>query len=142
MSEAVTTYSGVVHPWHCDFMGHMNVTWYVSKFDEATWVMFSMLGITRRVMQESRRAVAALEQNLCYKRELRAGDTVTVRTKMLEVSEKTIRYRHEMVNNDTGEIAATTTLTSVYFDSDARKACPLPEHIRARAQQMADPQDH
>jgi hypothetical protein len=31
------TYRGVVHPWHCDHMGHMNGMWYVGKFDEATW---------------------------------------------------------------------------------------------------------
>jgi acyl-CoA thioesterase FadM len=31
------TYRGTVYPWHCDHIGHMNVMWYVGKFDEATW---------------------------------------------------------------------------------------------------------
>ena len=34
----VETYRGAVYPWHCDHMGHMNVMWYVGKFDEATWM--------------------------------------------------------------------------------------------------------
>jgi acyl-CoA thioester hydrolase len=136
MPEPMITYRGVVHPWHCDFMGHMNVTWYVSKFDEATWALFALLGITRRYMEGKRRAMAAVEQTLTYKRELRAGDTVTIRSRMLEVREKTIRYCHEMVNNDTGEVAATTTLTSVHFDSDARKACAFPAELRERIQEM------
>jgi acyl-CoA thioester hydrolase len=34
---ATVTYRGVVYPWHCDHMGHMNVMWYVGRFDEATW---------------------------------------------------------------------------------------------------------
>ena len=30
------TYKGVVYPWECDQMGHMNVMWYTGKFDQAT----------------------------------------------------------------------------------------------------------
>ena len=30
----VETYRGAVYPWHCDHVGHMNVMWYVGKFDE------------------------------------------------------------------------------------------------------------
>ena len=41
------TYRGTVHQWHCDHMGHMNVMWYVGKFDEATWVYLTLLGLTR-----------------------------------------------------------------------------------------------
>ena len=45
MSEWKTTYRGIVYPWHCDHMGHMNVMWYTSKFDEACWQLLSMLGL-------------------------------------------------------------------------------------------------
>jgi hypothetical protein len=37
MKDIGITYRGVVHQWHCDHMGHMNVMWFVGKFDEATW---------------------------------------------------------------------------------------------------------
>ena len=42
----IETYRGVVYPWHCDHMGHMNVMWYVGKFDEATWNLFAQVGVT------------------------------------------------------------------------------------------------
>ena len=32
---SLLTYRGTVYPWHCDHVGHMNVMWYVGKFDEA-----------------------------------------------------------------------------------------------------------
>jgi acyl-CoA thioester hydrolase len=32
----ILAYRGTIYPWHCDHMGHMNVMWYVGKFDEAT----------------------------------------------------------------------------------------------------------
>ena len=38
------SYRGAVYPWQCDHMGHMNVMWYVGKFDEATWNFFSDSG--------------------------------------------------------------------------------------------------
>ena len=40
------TYRGAIYPWQCDHMGHMNVMWYVGKFDEATWNLFAALGVT------------------------------------------------------------------------------------------------
>src|SRR5580658_2002732 len=40
------TYRGAILPWHCDHMGHMNVMWYVGKFDEATWHFFAHIGLT------------------------------------------------------------------------------------------------
>lgn len=34
MPDLPITYRGVVYPWQCDHMGHMNAMWYVGKFDE------------------------------------------------------------------------------------------------------------
>ena len=42
----IETYRGVVYPIHLDHMGHMNVQWYTSKFDEATWHLCSALGMS------------------------------------------------------------------------------------------------
>ena len=33
--EQEATYRGTVYPWQCDHVGHMNIMWYVGKFDEA-----------------------------------------------------------------------------------------------------------
>jgi len=76
MSDLIETYRGAVYPWHCDHMGHMNVMWYVGKFDEATWNLFALLGVTTTFLKENRRGMAAVQQNITYRRELHAGDTV------------------------------------------------------------------
>ena len=47
MPEPILTYRGAIYPWHCDHMGHMNVMWYVGKFDEATWQFFLSFGLPR-----------------------------------------------------------------------------------------------
>lgn len=133
MSERWLTYRGAVYPWHCDQMGHMNVMWYVGKFDEATWHLFGNLGVTTGFLRDNNRGMAAVEQHINYRRELMAGDLISIHSAIVEVKEKTIRFTHEMTREGSGEIAAATMLTGVYFDLSARRACPFPPEIRERA---------
>jgi acyl-CoA thioester hydrolase len=98
MTERPITYRGVVTAAQCDHMGHMNVMWYVGKFDEATWQLFAGLGLTRSRIHKEKRGMAGLEQQIEYKRELFAGDVVTVRSAVLEVKDKVVRFAHEMKN--------------------------------------------
>lgn len=137
MPEGVITYRGTVYPWHCDHMGHMNVMWYVGKFDEGTWQFFNHLGLTPSRLSKEGSGMVAVEQHIEYKRELRAGDVITVRSTLLEVKDKSIRFAHEMTNDETGEVAARTTLTGVYFDTSLRKARSLPPEIKENLRLMA-----
>lgn len=136
MSEYLVTYRGVVYPWQCDHMGHMNVMWYVGKFDEATWQLVGMLGLTSSYLRAQNRSLVAAQQSISYKRELVAGDTVSVWSGILEIRDKSIRFYHEMRNDVTGQVAATTLLIGVHLDAQTRKSCPFPQEIVERGQQM------
>jgi acyl-CoA thioester hydrolase len=136
VSELALTYRGVVYPWHCDHMGHMNVMWYVGKFDEATWNLFAAMGVTSAFLREQGRGMAAVQQDIAYRRELVAGDTVTVHSAFLEVREKVAKFVHEMRHGETGELAALCRLTGVYIDAQARKSCPFPDEILARGKSL------
>ena len=128
----ILTYRGLVYPWHCDHIGHMNVMWYTGKFDEASWSLLSNIGLTRSFMMERHCGMAAVQQNITYKRELRAGDTVSIRSGVLDVQEKVIRIFHEMRNDQTQEVSAFATITGVYMDTAVRKARPIPMDIAER----------
>jgi acyl-CoA thioester hydrolase len=132
MAETMLTYRGTIYPWHCDHMGHMNVMWYVGKFDEATWHLLAAAGFTARRMREEGIGMAAVEQRIEYKRELHAGDLITIRSSVQEVREKVILFEHEMTNEGTGEVAARTFLTGICMDTKTRKARPLPVDARER----------
>ena len=127
------TYRGAVYPWHCDHVGHMNVMWYVGKFDEATWNFFAQLGLTPAYLRDAGRGMAAVQQNITYKRELLAGDVVEVSTSLCEIGNKSIRFLHEMRNAATGEVAAVCELTGVHLDRQARKSVAFADAIRDRA---------
>jgi acyl-CoA thioester hydrolase len=132
MAESIVTYRGTVYPWHCDHMSHMNVMWYVGKFDEATWQLLASVGLTSTRFREEGIGMVAVEQHLEYKRELLAGDLLTVRSSVQEVREKSLVMVHEMTNQETQEPAARTVLTGVCIDMTTRKARPLPNGIRER----------
>jgi acyl-CoA thioester hydrolase len=141
MAEFIVTYRGTVYPWQCDHMGHMNVMWYAGKFDEASWQLLAAVGLTPAHFRTECTGMAAVEQHVTYKRELHAGDIVTVRSSVLEVKDKSIRIIHEMRNDETGEVAATSVLVGVYIDVASRRARSLPSDVTGRAALMIDEED-
>src|SRR5512136_1062582 len=104
MAHPVVTYRGTIYPWHCDHMGHMNVMWYVGKFDEATWHLLAAAGFTAKRMREEGMGMVAV-------------DLITIRSSIQEVREKAILFMHEMTNEETHEVAARTFLTGVCIDA-------------------------
>jgi acyl-CoA thioester hydrolase len=129
-SEA--TYRGTVYPWQCDHVGHMNIMWYVG-IDEANWNFFARLGLTPTYLRQSGRGMAAVQQNIAYKRELLAGDIVEIGSSLLEIRDKSIRFLHEMRNAETGEVAATCEITGVHMNRALRKSTAFSSDIREAA---------
>jgi acyl-CoA thioester hydrolase len=132
MAEPTLTYLGTIYPWHCDHMGHMNVMWYVGKFDEATWQLFASVGLHSSRLRQEGIGLAAVEQRIEYKRELLAGDVISIRSSFQEVREKVVLFSHEMMNQETQEVAARTFLTGVCLDLKTRRAKALPADARER----------
>jgi acyl-CoA thioester hydrolase len=117
-------------------MGHMNVMWYVGKFDEATWNLLAGLGLTPAYLRTNARGMVAASQEIDYLREVVAGDTVLVVSRLLEVRSKAVRIQHRMRDAVSGEAVAETTIVGVHFDTAQRKSCPLPPDIRAAAERF------
>jgi acyl-CoA thioester hydrolase len=142
MSVYVETFRGVVYPWHCDHMGHMNVQHYVGMFDQAVGHLMFALGFTSQRDRGAKRGFADRKQVLEYKRELRVGSLVRIESGVLEVGNSSMRYLSRMLDVETDELAATCEAVTVYFDLDARKAVPIPDELRARIRgQLVEPLD-
>lgn len=141
MSEDATaglieTYRGVVYPRHLDHMDHMNVAYYVEKFDEGVWHLFAALGMTPTYMREKNRGMAAVEMNIRYLRELHAGDLIAVRAGIVKITDKALHMVQEMRNAETGELAAHWRAVAVHLDREARRGTPFPPEVAARAREM------
>lgn len=132
--NAQTTYFGTVYPGETDHMGHLNVAYYVQKFDSATWNFFFNIGVTPSMLRETSLGLAAVEQVLNYKKELLPGDVIEIRTRILDLSDKKVRFRHEMIHRESGLVAATCELLGVCFDRDAHKSRSFPSEVFQKAQ--------
>jgi acyl-CoA thioester hydrolase len=139
MSGALPTYRGVVYPWHCDHVGHMNVMHYVGKFDEATWFLLNRIGLTRTFLATNRRGMAAVEQRIAYQREVLAGDALAVDTTIVEVRDKVLKFVHRMSVPDVAETAAVMLQTTVHLDTERRRATAFPPDVVARARELVAP---
>ncbi len=129
----IDTYRGVVYPSNLDHMGHMNVQYYTARFDEATWHLFSALGLTRQYMDDSDTGMAALEQTTKYKSEVSAGALLVIRSCVLEVSNKTVRFIHYMFEVENEIEVATSELIGAHFSRKVRKSVPLPGFVAEKA---------
>jgi acyl-CoA thioester hydrolase len=128
----MVTYRGAVYATHCDHIGHMNVASYGAKFDEANWVFFCEIGLTPSYLRGAY-GMAGVEQKITYTQELFAGDVIEIRSHLLELADKRVRFRHEMRNLETGAVTAVSEVTAVHLDKRAHKSCPFPDAIRASA---------
>lgn len=134
MSKLIESYRGFVYPWSMDHVGHMNVQFYTSRFDEATWHFLAQLGLTPTFLRESNRGMVALDQHTLYKQEVLAGTLLHVQTEPLEVKRKTIRFIHRMYNSETSQEVASTELVGAFLDKAVRKTTELPAATLALGQ--------
>lgn len=133
----IETYRGVVRPDEIDHMGHMNVQYYVRRFDDATWHLFSALGMTNAFFKAENKGMAAVQQNITYMAEAMAGDLLVCRSEVLEVKSKTLHFRHHLSNSETGTVLATAEMIGVHLDTLARKSCHLPDMVRENAAKIS-----
>ena len=136
MEKLVETYRGVVYPWQCDHMGHINVRAYGEFFEEACWQLYNRVGITPSLLRSGNFHMAAVRQEIDYIRELLAGDVISVRSAVIEIREKVLRFVHELHNSETDELCARSVFTVVCIDSAARRARAFPDGIADKARAL------
>ncbi len=130
------THRGVLYPRDLDQMGHVNVVAYMAHFDQATWSFFADVGITPEWIRTAGYALSAVRYDIQFKKELLAGDVVTVRTRFTRIGTSSLSYIHEMSNGATGELAATAEVTGVLIDRDKRRSVPFPPDLADRVREL------
>ena len=128
--KKVLTYKGAVMTWECDSNRHMNVMYYVNKFEHAGRNTNIYLGVDE-VEGVENLGVVVLEQQIKYLREVFEDDLLYVESSLLGIGNKTFTMLHEMYNTQTKELVSTMKIVLVHFDKDKRKAVPFPKDRKA-----------
>ncbi len=126
-----------IPPEYMDPMGHMNVQYYSSLFDAATWTLFSLGGIHASYILERQCGMAALEQHIRYFREIRAGTSVQIWSQVQLLGPKILRLRHHMVEAQNDALLAELDQKAVHFDLAGRKSRPFPDEVMEQINKLA-----
>jgi acyl-CoA thioester hydrolase len=129
LSSLPVTHRAVIPETYLDLMGHMNVMWYTNLFSEAAWELFQLVGLTREHFTAHRTGTFALEQHFRYLKEVRLGQHVTLRSRVLGRSAKRWHTIHFMTIDELDALAATAEVVSTYVDMTVRRSAPMPPDI-------------
>ncbi len=129
-------YKGVVHPWHCDVMGHMNTRHYLGMFDDASYQLLQeATGWHAGSDAWSGKGWADVNNSIDYLGELHAGSLIQIDGGISAIGNSSFTASYFMRNKLTGELAAKMTAKLIYFDLVKRKSMPLTDEVRECMQQ-------
>jgi acyl-CoA thioester hydrolase len=125
---------GTVLPEWIDANSHMNLAYYVVLFDQATDLLYDMLGVGQAYRDVTGNSTFTAETHTLYEREVRVGERVRVVPYLLGVDAKRLHYFHEMFHAENGHRVAAQELIALHIDMSVRKVAPFPVDVSARLQ--------
>ncbi len=133
MSDWVYTFRGAVLASEYDGASHMNSRMYVSRFDQATWLLLHAIGLTPAIMKQQALRVAIVRQNYQFLRELRGGELVQVKSGFLAVGDKYFRFVHQMFDEERHAMVATCDSVALQASLETHQSVPLSQALQDRA---------
>ncbi len=121
----VLTYKGAVMTWECDSNRHMNVMYYISKFELAGRHFSLEMGFDE-LGDSDKLGIVVLEQQVKYLREVFEDDLLYIESSLLKVGNKAFTIHHQMFKTKTKTVVSEMNIVLVLFDKINRKALPIP----------------
>ncbi|MEV8465180.1 thioesterase family protein [Fluviibacterium sp. DFM31] len=135
-------FRGVVHPWHHDHFGHMNVRHYAPFFDDATYHIWTCMGLSyAEMMAEHGVHCVTAQATTGFVKELVAGDLILIDGAVSRLGTRSCGFHLRMLHAETGVLHATYDLVEVFFDPVTRASAPMPEAVRDRLEQFLQDAD-
>ncbi len=125
------TYKGAVMTWECDSNGHMNVMYYINKYENAGRNFDLDLGLTTLLSEQKQTVgIVVVEQKIQYLKEAFEDDLLYVMSELNAIGNKSITMTHRMYNGHTKEHIGTMNLVCVLFDKVNRIGLVLPPELK------------
>lgn len=136
MSGYFEIYRGLANAWECDIMGHLNVQFYSTKMWDGLAHFRTAIGLTPAVAAEFGIAMAARESLNRYRRELHAGDTLTIEAAVLAVGESSVDIVTDIMASERGELSAGFDMTFECREVGSGDPIAWPAAARARLEEL------
>ena len=129
LSSLPVTHRTIIPEDFIDVFGHVNVMWYTHLFTEAAVGLFQLVGLTGEHFTTHRTGSFALEQHFRYLKEVRLGQHVTLRSRVLGRSAKRWHTIHFMTIDELDALAATAEVVGTYVNMTVRRSAAMPVAI-------------
>lgn len=126
-----------VQPGWIDYNGHMNVAYYLLVFDKGIDHVFSVLGLGPDLLAREQRSTFTLQSSLWFRREVKLGDPLEVRARLMGFDAKRLHIWMDMVQTRDGYLAAECEQVTVHVDMTTRRSAPFPDSLMATISDMA-----
>lgn len=126
-----------VRPEWIDYNGHLSEGYYVVVFGHATDAAMVTLGMTPEYLVDTGTSLYTVEAHVRYLDEVPPGARLDVRSSVIGVTGKLLWLWHEMWSED--RLRATEEVLMVHVDTEAGRASPFPDDLRARAEALRVP---
>lgn len=135
----IETYRGLVMAQETDSNEHMNVQFYTTRFDMASGQFLAVLGKDFQKMKAEKIGFAYVAMDIRYIKEVLEDDPIHIVTQVLEVGNKVVTIKHEMIHSITKKLHSDAIAKWVLFDMNLRKAIPLDEETKTQLGSMMAP---
>lgn len=119
-----------------DYNGHLSEAYYVLVFGFATDALMDTAGLNTAYRERTGCSLYTVEAHVRYLREVARDSELTVRTTVLGVNDKKLRFIHEMFADEmfadepSGDPVATAELFTLHVNQTTGRSAPLPEPTR------------
>jgi acyl-CoA thioester hydrolase len=111
----------------------MNVRHYAPFFDDASFFLYTAMGIPISWMLEAHGVhIVSAKAETNFIKELVAGDGFIIDGAVKRLGGKSMTFHLRMIHAETGVTHATYDLTEVFFDPKTRASAPMPDAVRER----------
>ncbi|MEM8697966.1 MAG: thioesterase family protein [Pseudomonadota bacterium] len=136
-SQPIRTKTQKVEEGWIDYNNHMNVAYYLLAFDHAIDEVFDdVMQIGEGQAKTLQMGPMALQSQIHYLRELRLSQPFHVLFQLLDADHKRVHFFATMINEETGDRAATYESISMNVDLVARRSVPYPDRAAARVEAL------
>ena len=116
-----------------DAYGHLNESYYLVPFSNATWKMQDHFGIGTEYFDATGCAIYTVETHLRYLNDVRMPASMEIETLMLGILPKKIWFAHRMLVD--GTLCATAEFMTLHYDTREGRTREMPEEIQAALKQ-------
>ena len=129
MSQLVECNRVAVLPWNCDQYGHMNVRYYAHHFDDASFVLWSIMGVRINDYLEKGMHTVVANTQTNFIKETKAGETLVIEGGFTRIGSKSVTMHFRMYDSDSRGLCATYDSVEVFFAVKNRKSIAIPADI-------------